>query len=516
MFGLSFPPRARVESPQEARAASKEFTAPARGGFDLDGLAGRRGLSATGQEPLVGSPANGSGLPYPGRTRPLGPAGGAPTARTAPARSVERSPRPSPAPRPGARRDGTASGRALDRGEVEFAPQELGQRRKDRWRLRELSAGLLPGEAVARCGRYAAHHPGQIIAAPSGFIPIKKGKHGAFFANVVTCKSVWHCPCCAAKVAAGRREEVHAAIERHLASGGMVYMATATAPHHEFQRYAHLKDGVADAWRCVAQGKEWKPAKEAAGLAGSVRALETTHGGNGWHPHLHVLLFFDHQNERRAEAFGRVLFKRWARAIERKKFGTCSPDAWRFERCRTPQEAGDYAAKWGPDWELTHAHLKDAKGGGRTPWRILMDLADNPRASNEDRRRAARDEELFREYAHASKGARQLTWSRGLKERLGLDDKSDADLADDEGPAETVALVHEHALQTLMIQRRATALLDAAESGGGEAVIAFLYRLGIPQEYYRDVQRPEARPPPTAHRDTFAGNPIPEPQDMAG
>lgn len=495
MFDVASPARARVESPQGAGVRAKELSAPARGGAELDGLAGRRGPRATGQEPLAGSPASGSGLPFQGRTGPSGPAGGAPDPDEAPASSVKRS-RPSPRPA----RTAAASDGALDRGGTVFPPQGLGDdaepwrrtARKARYQLRDTAAGLLSGEAVCRCGRYAVDHPNASRGALPGFVSVKVGQRGAHFGNVTTCKSVWHCPVCASKIAAGRREEVATAIAKHLADDEgrpvrrSVYMATLTIPHR-FEQCRHLRRGAAAAYRRMAQGKHWKPAKIAAGLIGSIRALEITHGQNGWHPHYHVLLFFDHDDARRAEAFGAMLFKRWARAVERSLFGRCSPNAFRLEKCSTPAEAGDYVTKWGPDWELTHAHLKDAKSGGRTPWRILRDYAENGEV---------RDADLFREFALAFKGARQLEWSRGLKAHFGLADKDDAELADTEPPAETVAFVHEDAIATLSIRRQLAALLDAAETGGGEAVIALLYRLGVPQEHYRDVPRGGGRPPP--------------------
>lgn len=498
MFDVASPSRARVESPQAPGAAQSRLSAPARGGSELAGLDNRRGPCATGQEPLVGSSTSGSGLPYPGRTGPTVPAGGAPNSNEAPAGSVQRS-RPSPRPA----RTPAASDGALATGGTVFPPQEVGadenawrrSARKERYRLRETAAGLLPGEAVCRCGRFAVNHPNASRGALPGFISVKVGKRGAHFGNVVTCKSVWHCPVCASKIAAGRRDEVAAAIAAHLvdddgrpdAARRSVYMATLTIRHHAFQQCRHLRRGVMAAYRKIAQGKHWKPAKIAAGLIGTIRALEVTHGENGWHPHLHVLLFFDHDDAPRAEAFGALLFERWAHAVKRSHFGNCSPEGFSFTRCWTPAEAGDYVTKWGPDWELTHAHLKDAKSGGRTPWRILRDYTE---------RGEARDADLFREYALAFKGARQLEWSRGLKARFGLADKEDAELADTEPPAETVALVHEHAIATLSIRRQLTALLDAAENGGGEAVLAFLYKLGMPQEYYRNVQRSEYQPPP--------------------
>ncbi len=77
---------------------------------------------------------------------------------------------------------------------------------------------------------------------------------------------------------------------------------------------------------------------------------------------------------------------------------------------RPANYAGEYVAKWGFAPELTKAHLKAARRGGRSAWQLLAAAADG------DKRAAW----LFREFAQCFKGRQQLRWSQGLAERLGV------------------------------------------------------------------------------------------------
>ncbi len=361
---------------------------------------------------------------------------------------------------------------SFNRGETEFhsqgvvapaaAARDAGAKRRRRYQLRETAGKLLNGEQVARCGRYAADRPGS--GAPEGFVAVRVGAHGAHLGNVTTCKSVWHCPVCAAKIASARREEVRALIEKHEAAGGTVYMATFTMPHHAFQRCETTKEAVSGAFRKVISGKAWVEQRQLLGVVGMIRALELTHGENGWHPHLHVLVLMAGDAPQAAKTLGQFFYGRWARAIERMGFGKTSESAWRFIRCGTPEAAGDYVTKWGPEWELTQGHLKIAKGAGRSPWRILADAAA---------RGEARDIELFKEYGHALKGARQLTWSHGLKLRYDEDVPVDDDTA-----AKTVAFVHQDFIPQLLASGMIADVLDAAERGGAQAVKILMRNLG--------------------------------------
>ncbi|MBF0169330.1 MAG: protein rep [Alphaproteobacteria bacterium] len=319
-----------------------------------------------------------------------------------------------------------------------------------------MAGRLLPHDRVASCGQ-------KTFSAAVG-VHIAEGR--AFFQGVETCGSVWHCPVCASKIAEKRRVEVGQAIDRHFVDDGMAIMVTFTIPHHAYQRPEDLKKAVSEANRKLTMGAPWMRAKQAVGYIGHIRALEVTHGQNGWHPHLHVLYFVKGgRSQEQLENFRLFLFERWARIIDGLGFGTCSIGAFGFEIVERPDEAGMYVTKWGVESELTKGWIKDAKDGGRSPWQLL-------KAANDGDQKAAR---LFQDYANAFKGTRQLTWSRGLKKRYKIDEREDDVLAS-ETPSGNLWLgnVEAKAFRVLAKQGRVVDLLEAAEAGGWLAVEAYL------------------------------------------
>ena len=153
-----------------------------------------------------------------------------------------------------------------------------------------------------------------------------------------------------------------------------------------------------------------------------------THGENGWHPHYHVLLFLSHPlTAAQLGALDCSLRNLWHGAA---KLSGLTMNRHGFSMKTTGGAIADYVAKygrdpkfdpWGPESELTKAHIKSARSaGGRTPWDLLRDFAGG------DSQAAA----LWREYAGVFKGRQQLVWSPHLRALLGLEDeKSDSDLA---------------------------------------------------------------------------------------
>lgn len=349
--------------------------------------------------------------------------------------------------------------------------EEARIRRENRYRLRDASRRVLPREQVARCGRYLLNLNRR---KDGGQVTIKANAKGASLFGLVTCGSIWHCPVCAAKIAEGRRGDVSRVLDGHYGAGGVAYMAAFTVPHTAFQRCVDLKTAVAGAWRKVQGGKQWQVQKARAGLVGTVRALEVTHGDNGWHPHLHVLFFLRRDDPEVAAVFGRWLFERWSRIIARVGLGKCTPEVWRFEKARCPAQAGDYVAKWGAAGEMVYGARKGGNTAGRSPWQILADICEYGMAD---------DVALFAEYGAAFKGARQLTWSCGLRELYADDpDATDAELAEAEDVrARPVAYLCERGFEEIRDRGLVTVLLDFVERDGWRGVVAFsaAYRVGL-------------------------------------
>lgn len=185
-------------------------------------------------------------------------------------------------------------------------------------------------------------------------------------------------------------------------------MLTLTLRHHRGQSLRHLLGALHDSWDAFASGRAWQSWKRELGVAGHVRGIEVRHGKNGWHPHLHVLLFVDerHQSLPVREVGGRLRNALELDAATRWRditsgFGGCDASIAAGLKL-TPGHCTDYIAKLG--WELVSSSTKE--GESRGPWEIMRAAVEGGDVES------AR---LWREYASTMKGNRQLTWSRGLK-----------------------------------------------------------------------------------------------------
>ena len=80
--------------------------------------------------------------------------------------------------------------------------------------------------------------------------------------------------------------------------------------------------------------------------------------------------------------------------------------------------ADQYVAKWGLEHELTKGHVKKGRAESLTPFDLLRQYPESPELFGD----------LFREFADAFKGKRQLVWTKGLKELLAVDEKTDEEI----------------------------------------------------------------------------------------
>ncbi|MBF0394358.1 MAG: protein rep, partial [Alphaproteobacteria bacterium] len=189
-------------------------------------------------------------------------------------------------------------------------------RARARRELRQISAAALPREAVATCGRHAGSDPGYTVD-DQRYVAVRRGQHGAFFGNVVTCGSVWHCPVCAAKIAQERRRMVSSAISEHMAAGGMSVMLTLTSRHSRSDDVKALRIAQAKRWRGLRSGRKAKDLDTACGMIGGLRVFEVTHGESGWHPHFHILLFFQNTTLDRIWHYCETLISWWLESSAR-------------------------------------------------------------------------------------------------------------------------------------------------------------------------------------------------------
>lgn len=365
-------------------------------------------------------------------------------------------------------------------------------RRAGRFAAQELVWHLAVMGRLRACGREGVLPGGAVRVRATGAGADRR----AGFAGLATCGSVWSCPVCSAKILARRQEEIREALDRWLDAGNSFYMLTLTMPHRHGQRLSRLWDGLSAAWRKVVTGGTWKRYAKGSGVAGQIRVTEVTHGANGWHVHLHLAILVEGRPSspaagevRAAQILGAAL-PAWDAAMLSQGLGRPSRDA---QHCKlwTGVRAsllGEYftknvydAAATDAAWELARGDIKEARRGNRTPFRILSDIA---------RYGVADDVELWQEWEQGSKGRRQMTWSRGLRDLLKLGaEASDEQIAGEQLGTEDDDLVELPAASFRMLARnglRALVLEFAEEDDTGQALARYLAARGVP---FRAVKR---------------------------
>lgn len=319
---------------------------------------------------------------------------------------------------------------------------------------------------VASCGRR------RIRVEP---VPLWKREAGdAYLSNVQMCGSVHSCPVCAAKIRQRRAVEIDRVVKAHMDAGGSALFQTFTLPHDFGDSLSSLLKTVAGAFRKVISGSRYLDDKRVYSITASIRASETTFGKAGAHPHLHVIFFCDRPlSNAEARALNARLFARWVVAVEAVGYRAPLIGLCPIERVTT-SSLGAYVQKFVMTadsnqklgMEMTRHDLKVGRREGRTPFQVLADFAATGDCA---------DLALWHEWEKGSKGMQSVTWSKGLKARYGIVEKTDEELAAEEVGGELIAelsvdqwnLVKAEPLGTLRV-------LQIAEREGADGVFRWL------------------------------------------
>lgn len=273
-----------------------------------------------------------------------------------------------------------------------------------KWRTLGAGKKILPEHRIQFC-----HSK---VAFGRQSVDVMKKGDSVFFSGVHRCGSVWACPVCSAQISEGRRRELQVEIDKAIGQGHGVSLATFTFSHGLHDALAELVPRFGAALRRLKSGRAWQAIKAEFGIVETTKALEVTHGNNGWHPHEHQLLYtIEPLNNKRLCDMQAAIFPLWLAAC--KKTGLPLPTAERGLQIQGAHHAAQYVGKFGFASELTRSQSKRGKLAGRTQWDLLRDYT----ASNGADIRAG---ELFKEYVAVFSGKRQLVRSRGLRKWLQL------------------------------------------------------------------------------------------------
>lgn len=291
---------------------------------------------------------------------------------------------------------------------------------------------------------------------------LKSTAHGrAFYDGLQTCGSVWACPVCAEKIQERRRLEVAKVVDWSYANGHQCAMVTFTFPHTKNQKLKTLLDGFSKCLADLRRPRSYELFKKRIGYVGLVRSLEVLHGANGWHPHTHELFVIN--KDIQEDELKEYLVMRWIKICI--KNGLCEDTDEAIKAMllhsidvKTQCKASDYLAKaadikhWGVDRELTKSSKK-GKSSGKHPFQLAEENKTN----------------LFIEYLDAIKGKRQIYIVPSLREAVGLEEKSDEELAEEKNDeANKVGLLNKSEWVMVRDREKRAELLEVAESENPE------------------------------------------------
>lgn len=329
------------------------------------------------------------------------------------------------------------------RGNSDSRPEDLNEDAGDptRAELRDFAQehaddGYLATQAQEDCGRKPiyAHDPEIHL----------DGEGQARVRGLCQCEDAKVCATCAALKSREEGEELQLAIDLHRELGREVLMTTFTAPHHRGESLEELRELMATAYRKVKQGSPWFGAKTTTGMrdkigySGATKVVETTCGGNGWHPHIHALWFLEEPLEdHELQELRDWLTERWRKKVASE--GGEEPHPEKGVQVHTGENSGRYMAKMGLGREASGLTHKIGQGANLTPFEMLAALWSHREKPVGERGKL---EDRWQEYVRVMAGKQRIYSNGVVSEYLtGIRSARDPEITRDRSPGWSVRTV---------------------------------------------------------------------------
>ncbi|MFC0202624.1 protein rep [Paracoccus rhizosphaerae] len=225
----------------------------------------------------------------------------------------------------------------------------------------------------------------------------------SFLCGLQKCGLGWVCPLCTLAKAEKARQNLNALLSRARREGWQTVMVTLTVRHDVDMSLPWLWERLSAASDELRRTYAWKQVNKQ--LIGSAKAVEATHGANGWHPHYHVILVFKAGlTEDEAIQKAETLRAEWVNQLTVQ--GLTGND--RAFQVQGAASAGSYITKWGAAEELSLGHVKQGREGQRSPWNLLRDSRNGDHEAGE----------LWHTFVTTIKGTHQLRLTPGLRKHV--------------------------------------------------------------------------------------------------
>lgn len=251
-----------------------------------------------------------------------------------------------------------------------------------------------------------------------------RGKQALYLVDgkVVVPKQRCHsraCPSCAHTLAISRAIEIEKALVAAQGKRWTTLFVTMTVPHSKEQTLKTSLDNLGEIWNRMRMYRIMRCFYKDNGFIGLIKSLDVTYSKrSGWHPHYHILLFFE------ATRAPKALFREYRKLL-------CNEYKKIVPRITGMKPSDQHGIK------IQYVDLSDTNTASiealpkymsgissiynvLSPYRerghlIPFDFLDEK--GNEEFRK------LYREYYEATKGIRQCIFSRGLKEKAGISEE---------------------------------------------------------------------------------------------
>ena len=266
------------------------------------------------------------------------------------------------------------------------------------------------------------------FATHSKNVKLVKANKGKFMFNGSTsCNAIWRCPVCSLKILKGRAKELYSITSQHLKESPTNEMGflTLTVKH---TRKDNLKDTLAflnDSWRSLQNQKFFRNMKKEGNYLGQIKALEITHTKlNGWHPHLHIILFWQNLTSEQVLQNQHIILNRWVDWTNGKAQAQNSKIVYNTD-------ISEYVTKWDSIQELTNDFSK--KSEGIKPFQLLNLIHENQTIYDYKCLKSSlnRCKAMYREYVEATRGKHRIGISRNLNALYKVESKTDQELVNE-------------------------------------------------------------------------------------
>ena len=179
-----------------------------------------------------------------------------------------------------------------NQGDTEQAGEPL-DRRAERSRdqhvirraIRRALAGIVAHKSLVACGNPL---PGE------DHTTFERDSNGRIrLGKVARCGSKQLCVTCAGRLRAAEAMLIAWRVFCHFCKGGGVSMITIAPRHQRGEALAPNKACLIESYNAAWRSAAMRAIQAKYGIIGTARVFEVTYGENGWHPHLHVLLFHE-------------------------------------------------------------------------------------------------------------------------------------------------------------------------------------------------------------------------------